>query len=65
MERTNPERIKLVNSGSIQETAASLARRAALVTLSEESDWVNLLRLPGETFTGMPAAARLTAAIAD
>ena len=44
---------------------AQLARRAALVTLSEESDWVKLLRLPGETFTGEQAAARLRTAIAD
>lgn len=31
---------------------ASLVRKSSLITLSRESDWVRLLRFPGETLTG-------------
>ncbi|MBQ4107026.1 MAG: UPF0489 family protein [Lentisphaeria bacterium] len=39
---------------------ATIARQAALVTLSQETVWVRLLRLPGETITGESLAATLT-----
>ena len=39
---------------------AALARQAALVTLSQETVWVRLLRLPGETITGESLADMLT-----
>ena len=35
---------------------AELVRHAALVTVAEESDWVRLIRFPGETLTGETAA---------
>ena len=38
---------------------AGWIRRAALITLSRESDWVNLLRLPGESVTGESIASVL------
>ena len=36
-----------------------LIRRAGLVTLAREDDWVRLLKLPGETLTGAEIARRL------
>ena len=38
---------------------ADWVRRASLITVSRESDWVKLLRLPGEELTGEGLAARL------
>lgn len=38
---------------------ADWIRRAGLITISRESDWVKLLRLPGERITGETLAARL------
>lgn len=39
----------------------TLVARAQLVTLSRESDWVRILRLPGESVTGASVAAELGA----
>ena len=38
---------------------ADWVRRAALITVSRESDWVRLLRFPGERLTGDRLASRL------
>ena len=38
---------------------ADWVRRASLITVSRESDWVKLLRLPGEKLTGESIAAEL------
>lgn len=38
---------------------ADWIRRTALITVSRESDWVKLLRLPGELLTGELLASRL------
>ena len=38
---------------------ADWVRRASLITISRESDWVKLLRLPGEKLTGESIAAEL------
>ena len=38
---------------------ADWVRRAALITVSRESDWVKLLRLPGEHMTGEHIASEL------
>ena len=38
---------------------AGWVRRAALITFSKESDWVKLLRLPGENMTGERIASEL------
>lgn len=38
---------------------AGWIRRAELITISRESDWVKLLRLPGERITGESLAAKL------
>ncbi len=39
---------------------AELIRRASRITLSRESDWVRVLRLPGETITGESLAVSLS-----
>ena len=40
----------------------NLAAHAGLITLSEENDWVKILKLPGETVTGTEIARKLSRA---
>lgn len=44
------------------ELIGQLAERAGLITFSCENDWVKILKLPGENFSGKSAAERLISA---
>ena len=46
-------------SESDKELLHSLAERALLITLSEENEWVKILKLPGEKITGTSIAENL------
>ena len=46
-------------SGGGRELLCSLAERALLITISEENEWVKILKLPGENITGSYIAEKL------